>query len=78
MKDGQASAKKDDFIRGFLVVYTTSQALLLILFFGTIPFLRFHIGPDESLGIVELVLPMLTGYIGLMLGYYYGTKAKST
>jgi hypothetical protein len=65
---------KEDWLRGFLVVYTTLQALILILFFGTAPFLRLHIGSDEALGIVELVLPLLTGYVGLMLGFYFGTK----
>lgn len=65
---------KDDLIRGVLVVYTTLFSLGLILFFGAAPYLGLQINPNESLGVVELVLPLLTGYIGLMLGYYYGTQ----
>jgi hypothetical protein len=65
---------KDDLIRGVLVVYTTLFSLGLILFFGAAPYLSLQINPNESLGVVELVLPLLTGYIGLMLGYYYGTQ----
>jgi len=61
-------------MRAVLVVYTTVQSLALILFFGTAPFMSFKIKSEESLGVVELVLPLFTGYIGLIVGYYYGTK----
>jgi len=65
---------EDERIRAFLTVYTTIQALLLIVFFGSAPYLKLKISPDESMGVVELLLPLLTGYIGLMLGFYFGTQ----
>lgn len=68
------SHSTDNFVRSVLVVYTTSFALALILFFGAAPYMNLTITSDESMGIVELVLPLLTGYIGLMLGFYYGTQ----
>lgn len=61
-------------IRAALTIYTTVQALLLILFFGVAPFARFKISADESMGVVELILPIFTGYIGMMLGFYFGSK----
>jgi hypothetical protein len=67
---------EDDRIRAFLTVYTTIQALLLIVFFGSAPFLNFKITSDESMGVVELILPLLTGYIGLMLGFYFGSREE--
>ena len=63
-------------MRSILTVYMTSQALLLILFFGIAPFAKLKIKPDESMGVVELVLPLLTGYVGTILGYYFGLKAE--
>jgi hypothetical protein len=68
---------RDESMRSIMAVYTTSQALILILFFGSAPFIGLKIKSDEAMGVVELVLPILTGYVGLMLGYYFGTKAKS-
>lgn len=65
---------RDEWVRVILVVYTTLFSLALILFFGAAPYLNLEINSDESLGVVELVLPLLTGYLGLMLGYYYGTQ----
>jgi hypothetical protein len=67
---------KDETMRSILTVYTTSQALLLILFFGIAPYTLHKMRPDESMGVVELVLPLLTGYIGTILGYYFGSKAE--
>ena len=67
---------REEWVRAVLVVYTTLFSLGLILFFGMAPYLSIEINPDESLGVVELVLPLLTGYIGLMLGYYYGTQGS--
>jgi hypothetical protein len=66
--------ERDDRTRAILTVYTTVQALLLILFFGVAPFANFKISSNESMGIVELILPILTGYIGMMLGFYFGIK----
>lgn len=63
-------------MRSLLTVYTTSQALLLILFFGIAPFSAPKMKPDEAMGVVELVLPVLTGYLGTILGYYFGSKGK--
>ena len=73
-KDNSRQSKRDNFIRSVVTVYTTVQALLLILFFGSAPFVHLKIRPDQSMGVVELVLPLLTGYVGLMLGFYFGTK----
>jgi hypothetical protein len=64
----------DQRIRAFLTIYTTMQALLLIVFFGSAPFIRLKVTPDESMGVVELILPLLTGYVGLMLGFYFGSQ----
>ena len=67
---------KDEKMRSVLTVYTTTLALCLIIFFGVAPFVRLKIKPDESMGVVELVLPLLTGYIGMILGYYFGSKGS--
>jgi hypothetical protein len=67
---------EDDRIRVFVTIYTTIQALLLILFFGSAPFLNLKIATDESMGIVELILPLLTGSLGLVLGFYFGTQEE--
>jgi hypothetical protein len=66
--------RRDNKMRALLTVYTTIQALLLILFFGVAPFAHFKISSDESMGVVELILPIFTGYIGMMLGFYFGSK----
>lgn len=73
-KPSRSTVKKDEWVRTLLTVYTTAQALLLILFFGTAPFVRLRIKQDEALGVVELVLPLLTGYVGMILGYYFGHR----
>ena len=73
-EEQRRTSKKDDRMRAILVVYTTLQSFVLILFFGVAPFMNFKMRSEESLGIVELVLPLFTGYIGLMVGYYYGAK----
>jgi hypothetical protein len=74
MKDEDSKRRRDDTMRALLTVYTTMQALLLILFFGVAPFAHFKISSDESMGVVELILPIFTGYIGMMLGFYFGSK----
>jgi hypothetical protein len=30
--------------------------------------------PEKGRGIVELVLPVFSGYVGLIVGFYFGTK----
>jgi hypothetical protein len=72
--ESDEQTKRDDKVRSLLVMYTTIQAFALIVFFGIAPFVHFHIASDEALGVIEVVLPILTGYIGLMLGFYYGGK----
>jgi len=74
VNDKDSQRRRDDKFRAFLTVYTTTQALLLILFFGVAPYHFSKIAPDESMGVVELILPILTGYIGMMLGFYFGSK----
>jgi len=74
MNKEETQRKRDDRIRGLLTVYTTVQAFLLILFFGVAPFTLFKISSDESMGVIELLLPIFTGYIGMMLGFYFGSK----
>jgi hypothetical protein len=74
MNNNDKSPQQDDRIRAVLTIYTTVQALVLILFFGVAPFARLKISSDESMGVVELILPIFTGYIGMMLGFYFGTK----
>jgi hypothetical protein len=68
---------KDDLMRAIVTIYTTGQALFLILFFGAAPFLGLKMKPEESINVVELLLPIMTGYIGMMLGYYFGSKVTS-
>jgi hypothetical protein len=46
----------------------------LIIFFGTAPYIGIRIGETESVGIVQLLMPLFTGYLGLILGFYFGTK----
>lgn len=76
--ESQDEIRKEDSIRAVLTVYTTVQGLLLICFFGAAPFVRlgFKSGFDqpEAIGVVELILPVFTGYVGMMLGFYFGTK----
>jgi hypothetical protein len=63
-----------DSIRIFLAVYTTVQGLLLILFFGLLPHFTTKINSDDALNIVELILPLLSGQVGLLVGFYFGTE----
>ena len=65
---------RDEVLRRILVVYTTAFSLFLIVFFGVAPYVNLPLRPEESIGVVQLVLPLFTGYIGLILGYYFGTK----
>jgi hypothetical protein len=67
----------EDFMRVLLTVYTTLTAFLMIMFFGVAPFLGVRISPPEAIGVVEVVLPVFTGYIGLIVGYYFGVRAKN-
>jgi len=62
-------------LRSILVVFTTIPPLALILFFGAAPYIGFRIRQDEALGIVEQVLPLFTGYLGAIVGFYFGKKA---
>ena len=68
--------QQDENMRVVLTVYVTVQGLLLIFFFGTAPFVGFHIGPEQAVGVVELILPVFTGYVGMILGYYFGSKGS--
>lgn len=65
-------------IRVLLTVFTTLQALALILIFGMGPHLPFsskmQMKSEDALGIVELVLPVFSGYVGLIVGFYFGAK----
>lgn len=72
-----AAPEKYKTIRAFLAIYATGQALALILFFGMAPYFKMHIKSDEALGIVELLLPLFSGYVGLIVGFYFGTKETS-
>jgi len=66
--------REDNKIRVFVTIYTTVQALFLVLFFGAAPFINLKISSEEAMGTVELILPLLTGSVGLILGYYFGTQ----
>jgi hypothetical protein len=66
--------QQEESVRSVLTIYTTIQGLLLIFFFGAAPFLGLKISQEQSVGVVELLLPVFTGYIGMMLGFYFGTK----
>jgi hypothetical protein len=68
--------RSDDVMRVVLTIYTTVFAFLLILFFGIAPFIGFRIAATEALGIIEVLLPVFTGYIGLIAGYYFGNKER--
>jgi hypothetical protein len=72
------NSKRDNMMRIVLTGYTTIQALGLILFFGVAPFVHNStIKPEESTGIVELLLPLFTGYIGTIVGFYFGLKEET-
>ena len=62
-------------LRAILVIFATIPPLALILFFGAAPYIGLRIGQDEALGMVELVLPLFTGYLGAIVGFYFGKKA---
>lgn len=66
--------RKEESVRSILTVYTTIQALVLICFFGAAPFIGLKVNQEQAIGVVELILPVLTGYIGMMLGFYFGAK----
>ena len=70
----KSKSTNDNAVRGFVTVYITVQALALIVFFGCAPFINMKISSDESMGIVQLILPLFTGYIGLILGFYFGSQ----
>ena len=70
----KTDAQKDDLIRSVLTIYTTVQGLVLIFFFGAVPFMGCKMSQEQAVGVVELILPVFTGYIGMMLGFYFGTK----
>jgi hypothetical protein len=72
--DIQTEVQKEDSVRAVLTVYTTLQGLLLILFFGAAPSIGLKMNQEQGVGVVELILPVFAGYIGMMLGFYFGTK----
>jgi hypothetical protein len=72
--DDDLEFQKEESVRSVLTIYTTLQGLLLIFFFGAAPFIGMKISQEQSIGVVELLLPVFTGYIGMMLGFYFGTK----
>jgi hypothetical protein len=49
---------------------------LLILFFGVGPYVFRGLLPTEGLDIVKVLLPLFMGYIGLIVGYYFGNKEE--
>jgi len=61
-------------MRQFLTIYITLQSLGLILFFGIAPFLEFKITPEEASGVVQILLPIFTGYIGTIVGWYFAEE----
>lgn len=78
MNSPKYSGRGNSRIRVFLTVYTTLQAFALILVFGIGPHLSSgpmtRMDPEKGRGIVELVLPVFSGYVGLIVGFYFGTK----
>lgn len=65
------------FMRAFLAVATTVQTLVFIVVFGMGPWLpgiTHRMQSSDAKAIVELVLPVLSGYVGLIVGFYFGTK----
>jgi len=72
MKD---DANAPDALRAILVIFATIPPLALILFFGAAPYIGLRIGQDEALEMVELVLPLFTGYLGTIVGFYFGKKS---
>jgi hypothetical protein len=66
--------RREESVRSLLTVYATIQGLLLICFFGAAPFIGLKVSQEQSIGVVELILPVFAGYVGMMLGFYFGTK----
>ena len=77
MLDKGEKRENKDAMRSFLTVYMTVQALLLILFFGCSPYFHLRIFPNEAMDIVQLVMPIFTGYLGLILGFYFGSEKRN-
>jgi hypothetical protein len=67
----------DTAMRVALTIYNNLFAFALLLFFGVAPFVGFRIAASEALGIIQVILPIFTGYIGLISGYYFGTREKT-
>jgi hypothetical protein len=62
-------------MRAVIVAYIIVQSFGIILFFGTAPFLHSpSLKPDESKQIVDLLLPVFSGQLGCILGFYFGSK----
>jgi hypothetical protein len=76
MRDKSNQADPDNSMRTFLTVYTTLQALFFVIFFGCAPFLHLRLRQNEAMDIVQLLMPILTGYLGLMLGFYFGSEKR--
>jgi hypothetical protein len=76
MRDRGNRTENDSSMRVFLTVYTTAQALFLIVFFGCAPFLHLRLLQNEAMDIVQLVMPIFTGYLGLILGFYFGSEKR--
>jgi hypothetical protein len=60
-------------MRLVLALYVTLFPLLLILSFGFAAD-RGLIDKDNSHEVVEMLLPVFSGYLGLIVGYYFGKK----
>jgi hypothetical protein len=78
MSPSNPNGGRSNKVRAFLTIYTTLQVLALILVFGMGPHLPagFRVAMDskQALEIVELLLPVFSGYVGLIVGFYFGTK----
>jgi len=61
-------------MRKTLAIYVTLQAFALLVFFVLAPYFAHHIEPSESWSVIEILLPLFTGYIGQIVGFYFGIR----
>jgi len=66
-----------DLMRAILVGYVTIQSFLLLIFFVVAPYLIGGLRSSESWSIIQILLPLFTGYLGQIVGFYFGMQEEA-
>lgn len=72
----RTSRQEIDLMRPVLVGYVTGQSFLLLVFFVISPYLIGGLRVAEAWSIIQILLPLFTGYLGQIVGFYFGMQKE--